>query len=98
MEFYDLNSVTSIIKNGTGLNLAYAYEDLAFPEHSVFLLQFTKDAKLLYCYFKEDCPETEQKKIFKKLEKSANQLSFNILYKGLFQLEQKNDNINVIFL
>jgi hypothetical protein len=36
----DLEKIRFIINEATGLDLAYAYDDLVFSEHGVFIVQF----------------------------------------------------------
>jgi len=52
MKFRNLEAVRYIIKEATGLEITYAYEDLVFPEHMAFLIQFNdKSDKICFATF-----------------------------------------------
>ena len=52
----NLEKVKFIVKEATGLDIAYAYDDLVFSEHGVFMIQWDNIIEnQLYCYFHKDC-------------------------------------------
>lgn len=56
MIFRDLEMVRSAIKEATDLDITYAYDDLVFPEHVAFLIQYAPDSdKKMFCFFHVDC-------------------------------------------
>jgi len=91
--FYDLELVRFLIKDGSGLDIAYAYEDLVFSEHGIFILQFIGESSQNFdCWFNKDCKENDRINILKSLMKSANLNGFEISYKGNFTMSQKEDS------
>ena len=91
--FYDLELVRFLIKDGCGLDIAYAYEDLVFSEHGLFILQFIGESSQNFnCWFNKDCYESDRKTIFTSLMKSAHLNGFELNYKGKFTMSQKEDS------
>ncbi len=99
--FYDLELVRFLIKDGSGLDIAYAYEDLVFSEHGIFILQFINESSQNFnCWFNKDCNETNRKNIFNSLTKSALLNGFEIVFKGKFEMSQKtgDQQIDIQFM
>lgn len=98
MKFRNLEAARYIIKEATGLDISYAYDDLVFPEHTAFIIQFDDtDDKKLFCYFRTDCPPNEKTKIFSELDRCAVADKFTIDNKGTFELVQKNEEVEIHF-
>jgi len=90
VQFYELDKVRFIIKEATDLDVAYAYDDLVFSEHGVFIIQFdSKSPNSLICWFNEECIDTERHTIFKSLTSHAYANGMKIVYKGKFEMAQK---------
>ena len=91
--FYDLERVRFLIKDGCGLDIAYAFEDLVFSEHGIFILQFVgESSQNLFCWFNKDCFENDRKTMFASLMKSAQLNGFELTYKGKFSMIQKENS------
>ena len=98
MKFRELEKVRVIIKEATDLEIAYAYDDLVFPDHTAFLIKFDDtDLNNLFCYFHEDCLPKEMDNIFKKLENSCLKNNFKIVNAGNFVMNQKGEEIEIHF-
>ncbi|WP_167605497.1 hypothetical protein [Maribellus sediminis] len=98
MKFRNLEAVRYIIKEATGLEITYAYEDLVFPEHMAFLIQFNDaNEKNLFCYFHNDCNPEDKNQLYKKLSDVALQDSITLENKGSFSLEQKSEEVEIHF-
>jgi hypothetical protein len=97
--FYNLEKIRFIIKDGSGLDIAYAYEDLVFSEHGIFIFQFDrKSSDSIFCWFNQDCIEADRISLLTSLIKTATLNKMNILYKGKFEMSQKEDEqISVTF-
>lgn len=99
--FYDLDKVRFVMKDGAGLDIAYAYEDLVFSEHGVFIIQFTgnKADSALLCWFNYQCGQQERQSIFRSLTTTAQLNKVNITYKGTYTMTQVEgkDEINLNF-
>jgi len=92
IEFYNLEKVRFLIKDGSGLDIAYAYEDLVFSEHGIFIFQFdTNTTDTYFCWFNKDCIENDRISILNSLIKSAILNRTKIIYKGKFEMIQKED-------
>ncbi len=89
VQFYDLDKVRFIIKEATELDVAYAYEDLVFSEHAIFIIQFDKKPNSLICWFNEECIETERFSLYKALTSHCIINGMKIIYKGKFAMTQK---------
>lgn len=97
--FYNLEKIRFIIKDGCGLDIAYAYEELVFSEHGIFIFQFDiKNSDTIFCWFNQDCIEVDRISLLASLTKTATLNKMNILYKGKFEMSQKeNEQISVNF-
>jgi len=100
IEFYNLEKVRFIIKDGCGLDIAYAYEDLVFAEHGIFIFQFDiNSTNTFFCWFNKDCIENDRISLLNSLIKSAILNKTEIIYKGKFEMVQKEDEqISVNFI
>jgi len=100
-ELYELEKVRFIIKDACGLDVAYAYDDLVFAEHGLFIIQFlNKQSTQLACWFNAEVYENEEIKMFDSLAKTATLNNASITYKGRFCMKQKvgTDEIDIEFV
>lgn len=100
-ELYELEKIRFIIKDACGLDVAYAYDDLVFAEHGLFIIQFTdKAGSQLGCWFNNEILETEEINMFDSLAKTASLNNAAITYKGRFCMKQKvgSEEIEVEFI
>lgn len=100
IKFRNIDQIKFIVKDATGLDIMYAYDDLVFPEHGVFIMQFSDDdSNAVFCHFHTDCPENEQQRIFSSLKRSGQANSVNIQKGNSYHLSEKNDTeIEIKFL
>ncbi|MFB6317241.1 hypothetical protein [Saccharicrinis sp. FJH54] len=99
MAYFDLEKVRGIVKKSTGLNIMYAYDDLVFPEHAAFIIQYDKtDENHLHCYFHKDCIPHEQDKILTDLTQSCFNMMTTIQNSGMFEMAQKGGEVEIRFL
>ena len=90
--FHELEKVRFIVKDGCGIDIAYAFEDLVFSEHELFIIQFVeKSASELDCWFNKECIEENKVQMFNSLAKSATLNGMNMKYRGKFELSQKEN-------
>ena len=95
----DLEKVRASIKEATDLDVAYAYDDLVFPEHAAFMIEFdTESDKKLYCYFHVDCLPDSKTEILDQLTQSFKKRGCKLFPKGLFSLNQKGEEIEIRFV
>jgi hypothetical protein len=96
MIFRDLEKVRSIVKEATDLDIAYAYDDLVFPEHAAFLIQFDDaNENNYFCYFHEDCLPESKAEISSNLTQALKKHRCTLVSKGSFTLEQKGEEIEI---
>ena len=89
IQFRPLGKVREMIQS-IGLDISYAYDDLVFADHSLFIIQFDdKKAHLLKLFFNVDCEAQELKRIEKLLGAEAQLAGLIIEKKGTFSLHQK---------
>jgi|GEM_PF-384627 len=99
-EFYELEKVRFLMKDGCGLDIGYAYQDLVFSEHGLLILQFEgKTADSLFCWFNEDCIDADRHSLFKSLTNSAMLNKSKIMYRGKFAMNQRDgeEQIDLVF-
>jgi hypothetical protein len=99
IEFYNLEKIRFIIKDSCGLDIAYAYEELVFSEHGIFIFQFdVKNSDTIFCWFNQDCNETDRISLLRSIIKTATLNKMKIIYKGKFEMSQKeNEHISLNF-
>lgn len=99
MIYRDLEKVRVIIEEATGLEVSYAYDDLVFPDHTAFIIQFDANNEAsFFCYFHQDCNPEDKKDLEKKLTDSCLKQKCKLLVKGDFYLEQVGEQVNINFL
>ena len=99
MEYKDLEKVRAIIKDATDLNIIYTYNDLVFPEHSKFIIQFDSEKENnFFCYFRDNCSIQEQEDILSNLIIASHQRNCTLLSEGAFELNQKGEEVEIQFL
>jgi hypothetical protein len=99
MIYRDLEKVRTIIDDATGLEVSYAYDDLVFPDHTAFIIQFddTK-ATHFFGYFHKDCNLADQRDLEVQLTAACLKQKCQLTVKGSFELEQKGEEVNIHFL
>jgi RecJ-like exonuclease len=75
-----------------GFSITYAYDDLVFVEHNVFLLQFEKGNEHIALFLNVQSDQDKREKLIKNLQKAGSACELTVAYKGLFSLEQKDNN------
>ncbi len=99
MKYRNLEKVRFIIKEATGLDISYAYDDLIFPDYTAFMIQYDDQNENNYlCYFHEDCNAAEKTKIFQDLKTVCTNEKSSIEDRGAFALKQKGQEVEFTFL
>ncbi|NJN28105.1 MAG: hypothetical protein HC819_20110 [Cyclobacteriaceae bacterium] len=99
MKFRPLEKARTIIKDATGLDIMYAYDDLVFPDYGAFILQFDDSNEQRFnCYFNVECEEFELSRIFHRLEQICKLNKLSLKSKGKFNFEQKEEQVEIHFL
>lgn len=85
----NIEKIRFIIKDATSLDVMYAYEDLFFAEHGVFLIKVCdNNQNLLECFFNLDCDVHNSLIILEKLMTSSQLNGMTLLNKGKFDMKQ----------
>jgi hypothetical protein len=83
-----LGKVRELVQS-TGIDVTYAYDDLVFSEHSMFILRFDeKDVMKLYLHFNKDCNETEAAVMEKRLRIGGRIGGFEVERAGNYSIDQ----------
>jgi len=101
LKLYPLDKVRFILKDACMLDVAYAFDDLVFAEHGLFIIQFVdKSGQQLNCWFNIEIIETEEIRLFDSLAKTASLNDTKLTYKGHFSLKQRNksEKIDIEFV
>lgn len=84
------------IASSTGLEITYAFDDLVFSEHSIFVIRFDKEHEdIVYLYFNVDCEEEIARELYKTLKDASDKHQLKLYEMGTFNL-QPNDEVEEI--
>lgn len=100
MKLYDLGRVQNAVKAATGLEVTHAYDDLAFVEHSAFMIQFDpEDLKRFACHFSAECPSADRAKLLAQLQAASLKEGMTCAEGKIFTLEQVEgkEEVRVLF-
>lgn len=98
IKFRNLDKVRFLVQEATKLDIMYAADDLVFPEHGAFLIQFDdNNDDNFFCYFHQDCLPVDKVDIFQKLSNVCVLNKCNIQNKGIFTMEQRGEQIDIRF-
>lgn len=88
----EIEKVRFVIKDATGLDIMYAYENLIFAEHGLYLLEVdVKDSNRLFCHFNVDFEASKRLVFLERLMHSASLNGMVIINKELFEMKQNPD-------
>ena len=98
MIFRDLEKVRVMLKEATELDIAYAYDDLVFPDNTAFIIQYAEQSDtVFYSYFHEDCLPEAKTEILENLVQSFKKHGCTMEFKGSFNLNQKGEEVEIAF-
>ena len=100
LQIRPLGKVRQIVES-IGMDISYAYDDLVFSDHSLFIIQFfDKDPKVLYLHFNIECEQKEAVSVEKKLKLACTDAGFNLKRIGRFALRQLDgdESLEISFL
>ena len=88
----EIEKIRFVIQDATGLDIMYAYENLVFAEHGIFLLEVNLESKdKLNCYFNIDFDPDKRLLFLEKLMRTASLNGMVIVNKGTFEMKQNLD-------
>ncbi len=100
IKFRNLDMVRFLMQESTGLDVAYAYEDLVFSEHGLYIVRFDdNDDNQLFLYTNKEMLESKRKLFIKQLEDIAKLNKVKLSHKGTFEMSQKtgSEEIDIKF-
>lgn len=94
--FRPLEKVLNIIQSSFGLDIMYAYDDLVFAEHGIFLIQFDdSNENNLNCYLNQDFDLENYQDPMKAMETESKTHGFSLIIKGRFSMEQSGEDVKI---
>jgi hypothetical protein len=88
----EIEKIRFVIKDATGLDIMYAYENLVFAEHGLFLLEVDlENTDRLHCYFNADFEANKRLLFLEKLILSASLNGMVVTSEGTFEMNQNPD-------
>ncbi len=98
MKTRDIEAVRTILAEATGLEVSYAYDDLIFPEHSAFILQFDENVDNgLICHFNEESPKADRDEIYNSLGTVCAKYKCSLSREGVFSMKPKGEELELTF-
>lgn len=82
------------------LEMTYAYEDLVFASHSLFILRFDdNDATIFHLHFNSDCEKEEKDRVFTALSLKASEIGVFIKNDAAFSISSETDSeeLKIVF-
>ena len=94
-----LEKIRAIIRDASNLDISYAFDDLVFPDHSAFLIQFDdNDPDNYFCYFRDDINTGEKAKLIENLNMACQMHKCRLTLSGAFALKQRGAEVDIHFL
>jgi uncharacterized protein (DUF342 family) len=85
----EIEKIRFIIQDATGLDIMYAYENIVFAEHGIYLIEVDMDDKnKLNCYFNVDFESDKRLLFLEKLMLTASLNGMVIVNRGTFEMKQ----------
>ena len=93
-----LGTVREILESA-GMGISYAYEDLIFPEHNAFILQFSDKEQEVLIHINEEANEDALASSLALLQEKAMENKMVFSKAGHYRLNQADEeNITIEFL
>jgi hypothetical protein len=99
-KFYPLGDILEVVQS-TGLDVSYAYDDLVFSEHNVFIVRFDgEDSRKIWLYFNKECQANRRSLIEDQITAASKRKGFKLQPGGLYELKPKEntEEIEINFL
>ncbi len=99
LQIRPLGKVKQMVES-IGMGITYAYDDLVFSDHSMFIIRFVDDnPSSLLLYFNIDCDSQESLSVEKKLEVVSLYAGFSMKRMGTFEIQEVEgkESINILF-
>ena len=83
-----------------GQEMSYVFEDLIFPEHTAYILQFGKENYELNIYFNTECSDEDAAALSVELTRTfAGSIGFSLSFAGKFTLtpREETEEMDIVF-
>lgn len=91
IDFRPLGKLRELVES-VGFDISYAYDDLVFSDHSLFILRFDDEKpEQLYLYFNQEAEEKEALRVGQSVVEAGVVGGFNVINSGLFEVCQAED-------
>lgn len=91
LEYRPLGKLRDLVES-IGFDISYAYDDLVFSDHSLFILRFDDEKpERLYLYFNKEAEEKVASKVSKSVVEAGMIGGFSIISSGQFEVCQAED-------
>ena len=91
--------VVKEVLEAVGMEIAYAYEDLVFPNHNALLLQFTDDSDKVLVHINQEAEKKPVQATIAALQQAATEREMTFLEGCEYAVTQGEDKqINIEFI
>lgn len=85
-----LGIITEMIEQ-MGLEVTYAFEDLAFISHNAFLLRMGDPGEIVHLYFNEESQADKREIVYEQLTNLAAERALKIINSGTYTMKPRED-------
>lgn len=87
----EIERIRFLFKDATGLDIMYAYENLVFAEHGIYLVEVDlENESKLNCYFNVEFSEKKRLIFLESLMRTAQLNKMIVINKGTFEMKQND--------
>ena len=91
IDFRPLGKLRELVES-VGFDISYAYDDLVFSDHSLFILRFDDEKpEKLYLYFNQEAEKREAQRVGKCVVEAGAVGGFTVINSGFFDVCQAED-------
>lgn len=90
ISYRPLGIITEVVEK-MGLDVTYAYEDLAFISHNAFLLRMGNQGELVHLYFNQESEADKRQQVQDQLTTLGDDYGLKIINSGTYIMKQRED-------
>ena len=88
----EIEKIRFLFQDATGLDIMYAYENIVFAEHGLYLVEVdARNSKKLKCYFNVEFENSKRLLFLEKLMLTASLNDLILENRGTFEMQQNPD-------
>lgn len=99
IQFRPLGKVKQMVES-VGMEITYAYDDLVFSNHSMFIIRFNDNKpNLLFLHFNVDCNLNDSVTVERKLIIAGKEAGFDVKRMSKFKIKQieGRESLEIVF-